>query len=227
MSHATVASSSPRHSRSAPPPRIEGQRIAANAGAIALNGAMLLLLLMPLAAPQLLPERAPPPDVTWIERTPPRPVVPIPVPVVKAPVVAQPAATSTLPQSISPPAVVAAEPGDIALPSLPTTEPEPGAGTIGPPATQTGMQLQYAFAPPPKYPREALREGQRGTVLLQVLVGIHGQVLQVGIARSSGHRSLDNAARRHVLARWKFQPALRDGQPVQALGLVPVEFALR
>ncbi|MBA2238954.1 MAG: energy transducer TonB, partial [Lysobacter sp.] len=65
------------------------------------------------------------------------------------------------------------------------------------------------------------------TVLLQVLVDTDGKPLQVEVARSSGHRSLDRAARRHVLARWMFRPAIQDGRPVQAIGLVPVEFALR
>jgi protein TonB len=30
-----------------------------------------------------------------------------------------------------------------------------------------------------------------------------------------------------VLKRWSFQPATRDGAPVQAIGLVPVQFNLR
>ena len=46
------------------------------------------------------------------------------------------------------------------------------------------------------------------------------------IARSSGHRILDEAAREQVLRRWSFQPASVGGQPVQALGRVPITFAL-
>ncbi len=41
-----------------------------------------------------------------------------------------------------------------------------------------------------------------------------------------GYRELDEAARRHVLRRWRFQPAMRDGRAVQAIGLVPIEFSL-
>jgi len=33
------------------------------------------------------------------------------------------------------------------------------------------MRLEYTHAPPPAYPRDALRRGAEGTVLLQVLVG--------------------------------------------------------
>jgi protein TonB len=89
-----------------------------------------------------------------------------------------------------------------------------------------GVQLEYASAPAPAYPRDALREGAQGTVLLKVLVDIDGRPLEVQVARSSGHRSLDRAAREQVLRRWTFRPAMLDGRAVQAIGLVPVDFRL-
>jgi protein TonB len=89
-----------------------------------------------------------------------------------------------------------------------------------------GMQLQYLRAQAPPYPRDALRDGLQGSVLLRVLVGVDGQPLEVSIARSSGHRILDQAAREQVLKRWKFHAALQQGMPVQAYGLVPVNFSL-
>ena len=63
-------------------------------------------------------------------------------------------------------------------------------------------------------------------MLLRVLVGTDGYPLEVTVARSSGHRELDDAARVQVLKRWSFRPASGNGQPVQAIGLVPIEFAL-
>ena len=63
--------------------------------------------------------------------------------------------------------------------------------------------------------------------MLEVLVGLDGQPLAVTVARSSGHRELDEAARAQVLKRWRFQPATRDGLAVQAIGMVPIEFALK
>ena len=87
-------------------------------------------------------------------------------------------------------------------------------------------QLEYAMAPPPPYPREQLRNGDEGVVMLQVLVDVDGRPLEVEIVDGSGHRDLDQAARRHVLSHWRFKPAMRDGQAVQAIGLVPIEFAL-
>ena len=74
---------------------------------------------------------------------------------------------------------------------------------------------------------ETLAQRLTGTVLLQVLVGIDGRPMEVTVMQSSGHRELDEAARAQVLRRWSFQPASRNGQAVQAIGLVPIEFALK
>src|SRR5690606_12794133 len=103
----------------------------------------------------------------------------------------------------------------------------PAVGPTSQPITMTGAALRYAAAPPPPYPTRALRAGAEGTVLLEVLVDTDGQPLEVTVARSSGHRELDRAALRHVLEHWRFQPALRDGSPVRAIGRVPIVFSLR
>ncbi|MDQ3268864.1 MAG: TonB family protein [Pseudomonadota bacterium] len=227
--HLSPAGSSASRTR-APGPRVrlDGERIAASASAIAAHVVVLMLVLVPVAAPQLIPGITDT-EVIWVPREP-RPLIePIPVPVTAPPAATQPR-TPAQAQPVDPPVQIAeAEPGDIA--AVIQTPPAQTIGTTGPidsiALPQTGMQLQYASAPPPAYPRDALREGLGGTVLLQVLVDTDGKPLQVDVARSSGHRSLDRAARRHVLARWMFRPAIQDGRPVQAIGLVPVEFALR
>ena len=97
---------------------------------------------------------------------------------------------------------------------------------IDPATPLQGVQLRYLRAPAPAYPRDALIAGAEGTVTLRVLVGEDGSPLEVSIERSSGNRSLDNAARSQVLRRWKFQPATDNGHPVQAYGLIPVDFKL-
>jgi len=81
-------------------------------------------------------------------------------------------------------------------------------------------------SPAPIYPRDALRDGITGTVELELLVGVDGSVLEVRITHSSGNRQLDNAAREQVLRNWRFQPAMRGGIAVQALGRVPIVFSL-
>lgn len=212
--------------------RLDGERIAAGSGAIALNAAVLMLMLVPFAAPQLLPKATTETEIVWLPREPTPRIDPIPVPVTARPVPAQTATRTQPRQAPAPPVAMATSAaGDIAAPVEATAVDHDASGASGPPAAitspQTGAQLQYALAPPPAYPREALRAGQRGTVLLQVLVDTDGKPLRVEVAQSSGHRSLDRAAQRHVLTHWSFHPALQDGRPVQAIGLVPVAFALR
>ena len=86
--------------------------------------------------------------------------------------------------------------------------------------------IAYETATPPAYPSEALRAGVQGTVLLKVLVDTSGKPVQVAIERSSGSRILDDTARQHVLAAWRFHAAMRDGHAIEAWALVPVKFNL-
>ncbi|NNG47695.1 MAG: TonB family protein, partial [Deltaproteobacteria bacterium] len=49
------------------------------------------------------------------------------------------------------------------------------------------------------YPEEAVRRGQQGDVLLRIRIGAEGVPKEIRIARSSGARLLDDAARRGVV----------------------------
>lgn len=109
-----------------------------------------------------------------------------------------------------------AEPSDDAGPVVDTFDP-------GLPQLET---LAYDVSPAPRYPRQALRSGAEGTVLLKVLVDEQGRPQEVAIERSSGHRLLDQAARDQVLAKWRFHPATRQGRAIAAYALVPVAFNL-
>ncbi len=79
--------------------------------------------------------------------------------------------------------------------------------------------------PKPAYPFVARQRGQEGQVLLNVEVLPDGTAGRVEITRSSGFRSLDEAAR-HAVARWRFLPARQGGAAVAALVTVPVRFSL-
>ena len=212
-------------------PQLDSARIVTLSGTIALNLLAMGLLMMPMSLPM--------PLVTIDEPTAPkyRQIFPDPevVPVVP---VTQPAQPTTLPQtqprrmtqapseSAAPPVV--AETGTEAVVDATSTEETGPVGDIAPAtAAPAAMQLQYRLAPAPAYPRRAQQQRLTGTVLLQVLVGIDGRPLEVKVAQSSGHRELDEAARAQVLKRWSFQPAMKDGLAVQAIGMVPIEFALR
>lgn len=208
--------------------RIQPARVLGIAGAITLNATALMLLLVPVSAPtalmgieetipyQIIDRRTPPP-------TPP-PVIPIQQPVRNTtptqPVRTQPQ-TQTIAQTEAP--VV-----DGGTEYVPPADPLPDTGPVGPPDTgpQISTRLEYASAPAPSYPPEALARALEGTVTLRVLVDVDGSPLSVEIERSSGHRKLDDAARRQVLRKWKFKPAIKDGQAIQVYGIVPVSFSL-
>ena len=226
-SHAAVAHAAPHH-------RLDAIRITAGAGAIATNAAVLLLMLAPMAIPELRPSLPVAQDIVWIPKTRPTPAPPPPIEVPVKPV--QAAVRTTTPARpnpiTAPPARVSPLEGDTqATPAAEdathdTLGGDDDAGHVGQGDVLTGAVLQYASAPPPAYPREALRAGVSGTVVLEVLVGVDGRPISAEVLSSSGYRVLDLAARRQVLARWVFKPAVHAGVPVQAIGRVPVEFRL-
>ena len=228
-SHAVAA-----HAQAAPHHRLDGTRITAGAGAIAANAVILLLMLAPVAMPELRPQMIRLPDIVWVPREQPEPVPPVPVTLPVRPVQAAVRDTTRArPNPVAtPPAQATPLEGDTQAPpavedaTSNTLGEGDGTGDVGHGEVLTGAVLQYANAPAPGYPREALRDGLTGTVVLEVLVGVDGRPLQAEVVSSSGHRVLDHAARRQVLARWMFKPAVQAGVPVQAIGRVPVEFRL-
>ncbi|MBV8399107.1 MAG: energy transducer TonB [Acetobacteraceae bacterium] len=79
---------------------------------------------------------------------------------------------------------------------------------------------------PPRYPPEAARRGQQGTVLLVVTIGPAGTASGVSITQSSGYVLLDRAAQQAV-ARWRFRPGLDgDGVPVSSHLPIRIRFVL-
>lgn len=206
--------------------RLDFTRIAAEAGAIAINAGALLLLLAPLH-PGIAPIAKRPDDLIVIPVAPPKP----PPPPVRTVEVTRPRTPSVAP-SFTPPKIQVQPPiardslsGDIAVDPLPIAD---AGASVGDQVTEPlqGAHLEYEIAPPPSYPPQAVRDGLTGTVILRVLVGIDGRPIDVQIERSSGHRALDAAARRQVLKKWRFKPAMYEGQTTQAVGLVPVDFSL-
>ncbi len=210
--------------------RIQPSRIFGIAGAITLNATALMLLLVPVSAPMpVVPKEE---VIDWVfpkkKETPPP--IPIEVPVNKP----QQIRNST-PVPINPPTQQPLLDQEVIVPNgneyVPqnNTEPTPDIGPTQPtnPGPLPSTRLEYASAPAPTYPREAMLDGIEGTVLLKVLVDVDGKPLSVEIERSSGNRRLDDAARRQVLRKWMFRPAIRDGQPIQVFGLVPVNFSLQ
>lgn len=79
--------------------------------------------------------------------------------------------------------------------------------------------------PSPQYPRAALRAGIEGTVRVQVDVGPDGVPTSVSLDQGSGHRELDRAAL-DAVKRWRFRPAMANGQPTVGRLTVPIQFSV-
>ncbi len=177
--------------------------------------------LPPKAAEPLAIEFAPPPP------PPPEPpkvqpqvakVAPVPakappqVPVVaQAPVDDGPPSANTVQVATpAPPAPVAAAPAPPPPPE-PVTEPRGYAG--------------YRSNPAPEYPALAQDRGLQGQVILKVHVLASGKADNVAVDKSSGHKILDDAAIKAVLA-WSFDPAKRGQTPIDGWVKVPLNFKL-
>jgi periplasmic protein TonB len=67
----------------------------------------------------------------------------------------------------------------------------------------------------PEYPRNAARNGETGTVILSMLIGQDGRVMDSKVLQSSGSRELDKAAQQG-LTLCKFKPGTIDGVAQQS-----------
>ncbi|MCI0653609.1 MAG: energy transducer TonB, partial [Methylococcaceae bacterium] len=83
----------------------------------------------------------------------------------------------------------------------------------------------YLHNPAPEYPAISRRLGEQGLVLLSVTVTADGGAGSVAVQTSSGWSRLDQAALKCV-QNWRFVPAIRDGQAVDASVIVPVRFSI-
>lgn len=74
-----------------------------------------------------------------------------------------------------------------------------------------------------KFPEDAQRAGEQGTVAIRVFVTDSGRISRLRMTQSSGSDRLDTAAIESVLA-WKFNPAEQDGRPVSGDTVVKVVY---
>lgn len=99
----------------------------------------------------------------------------------------------------------------------------PGALSDTPASPAPASAPRPLSTPSPSYPRAALRRGESGVVLLRLHVGADGRTRDVDVVRSSGFARLDRAAVSAV-RRWRFEPAMQDGQAVAGQLQVPIDF---
>ena len=129
-------------------------------------------------------------------------------------------ASGMAPPSETPPGPA---PHIVQAPPAATPRPAPPTPAAVAAAQAAGSAPVPIESPVPSYPPEAYRNGESGTVLLRVHVDPQGTPYAVDLVQSSRSRSLDRAASQAV-RRWRFRPAMRDGQPVAGEVQVPIAF---
>jgi len=169
------------------------------------------LLIMHVAMLQETPPPAPPaplaPPTVEIPRT-----VQLVMPQVVIPTIELPDSSAVVARTVSAPAVVVAPPA------------APAAAPPGEPVRLEASEVDYLRMPQPHYPRAARLAHLQGTVLVWVLIDTDGNPQQVRVQKSSGFEVLDREgceAVRHAL----FKPYRRQGIPLAAQAIVPVEFS--
>lgn len=206
--------------------------------ALALHGALLfypLKLAMdhPDAAPKTvlvrlkeaiaLPPSTPAKPKPQAQPNQPTPVAqrtaPSPTP---RPILAMAPEQVTAPSSFTVPAPppAPAAPVAVASPAAPAT-----TAASAPGITPARFDAAYLDNPKPHFPAASRRLGEEGKVHLRVRVSRDGLPLTVDLEKSSNFDRLDEAARQTV-ARWRFVPARRGDEPVEATVIVPIVFRL-
>jgi len=159
----------------------------------------------------------PPAPPAALKAPPPNPAPPAPAAEALATPPPAPATPAPRPAPATPaheePAVRLGEGGD------------PGTGLVrGPNVIPAGPDSKV-HNKPPVYPEQAARRGEQGRVLLLAHVGADGSTIAVDVVESSGYDLLDRAAH-DAVAKWRFRPAMADGQPVDSEMPVEINFDL-
>ena len=92
-------------------------------------------------------------------------------------------------------------------------------------STAASFDAAYLNNPAPRYPISAFREQAQGTVIVRAEVLPDGKSGQVLLHRSSGFKSLDEAALATV-KEWRFKPATENGKNVSQWVNIPITFRL-
>jgi periplasmic protein TonB len=177
-----------------------------------------------IAPPKPLPVQARPLPANTPERPKAKPEPVKPAPREERPV-AQPR------QILTAPAEVAPSPAAPVVPVTPEQKPAPPEPPRAPPApstpvTQPFFNAAYLNNPKPEYPQIAFRRGESGTVFVLVLVTKEGRAARVSVHKSSGSSALDTAATR-AISGWRFEPARKGTEAVEAEVIVPLDFNLK
>jgi protein TonB len=166
-----------------------------------------LIRLPPPPPPEPQPRADPRPSESQVQQVPR--VVPVPLPVDK------PVDTSPVPADPNPTIGSAVFPQP-RLDPLPLIEP---LVRVGP-----------RFATPPSavrppYPGSKIASGEEASLRLRLSISPQGRVVAVEPVGAADPSFLA-AARKHLLARWKYQPATEGGRPIASSTVISLRFQL-
>ena len=91
--------------------------------------------------------------------------------------------------------------------------------------TSSIMESRLIFTVKPEYPLLAIRTHVQGPVLLEAVVTRNGTIDPKRLRVISGHPMLAPAAVEAV-EKWRYQPTILNGQPVEVLATITVNFTL-
>jgi len=123
---------------------------------------------------------------------------------------------------------------DVDTTPMPLPLPDPGPA-IGPgidthvtptPPVRVGPRFRTSEADvKPPYPPSKLRDEEEATLKLRLSIDARGRVIAVDPVGPADPVFLA-AARKHVMARWRYQPATEDGRPVATTTTITLHFEL-
>ena len=97
---------------------------------------------------------------------------------------------------------------------------------------RTAFTLSEVDQPPriirkidPLYPFAAKRKNIQGSVTLRFIVTKEGKVIEPSVVKGDPPDIFDNSALKAIL-RWRFKPAVKDGQSVDVIIIAPLKFEL-
>lgn len=82
-----------------------------------------------------------------------------------------------------------------------------------------------AWALKPPYPDDKRRLDEEAVLKLKLSIDEHGRVVAVDPV-GAADRSFLEAARRHLIAQWRYKPATEDGRPVPSSTVITLRFEL-
>lgn len=115
-------------------------------------------------------------------------------------------------------AVSAAGAGNLNLPTLP---PLPQAVPVSSPA----VPMTPAAELKPPYPETKLLAGEEAALTLRLTVDEHGRVVAVDPIGRADQVFLA-AARKHLIAHWRYKPAMKNGSAVASTVVITLQFEL-